>query len=134
MEGVETLVGGIVDKVEELAHVEVPALPVEAVLEAGEKAVDTIEKLAETEVPSAKEVGEEISSAVRKGKGKAREVLEVAEEFVESGMSDNTAAAKEPRTLEERQKKLKELRLKMVSPAFSFLPCEERILSPGVHR
>ncbi|KAL7410719.1 SYF2 splicing factor-domain-containing protein [Mrakia frigida] len=101
MEGVESVVGGIVDKVVELANVEVPTLPVEAILEAGEKAVDTIEKLAETEIPSAKEVAE----AVRKGKGKARE-----EEFVESGTSSTNGPKL---TIQERQQKLKELRLKM---------------------
>lgn len=112
MEGVESVVGGIVDKVEELANVEVPTLPVEAILEVGEKAVDTIEKLAETEIPSAKEVAE----AVRKGKGKAREVVEVAEEFVESGTSSTNGPKL---TIQERQQKLKELRLKMVSSVSS---------------
>lgn len=125
MEGVESVVENLVESVNELAHVEMLALPVDAVIKAGEKAIETIEKLAKTEIPSNEVIGHEISSAVRKGKGKAKEVFEAADELVVRASASSSAVPKAlggssaPTTLEERQQKLKELRLKMVSHSAS---------------
>lgn len=73
-----------------------------------------MEGVESVEIPSGHALKEEAASAVRKGKGKAREVVEAVEELVEPTPAPSKKAAGPALTLEERQQKLKDLRVKMV--------------------